>query len=139
MTEKASPRAGIGGPKTEEGKKRSSLNALKHGLTARSPQALNVPEGETGVEFDWILRRMRRYYRPADPVEEELVRRIARCVWRLAQSEAMERRHLTRSPNLYMPDTWYKAILRFERVVDIHLHRAIRALIRKRAAEGTKK
>ena len=63
------------GPRTPEGKKRSSLNSLKHGLTASSSHALRRIEQEHDVPFEDIFARMNAHYRPADPVEEELVRR----------------------------------------------------------------
>ena len=55
-----------GGPKTEEGKRRVSLNALKHGFTAAAPHALEVLDFEPGVEFEPILEKAQAYFRPAN-------------------------------------------------------------------------
>ena len=120
------------GPKTPEGKKSSSLNALKHGLTAKSPHALDKIEKEAGVTFDEVLAEMVRYYQPMDPVEKQLVMRIARCVWRLTLSASMEQRLLDSRPDARRPGTSYERILKYERLVDIHLHRALAALQHKR-------
>ena len=123
------------GPKTAEGKKRSSLNGLTHGLTARSRHAIQAITESIGVDFDTLLADLRAHYKPADPVEDQLVNRIARSAYRLALAESMERSLLENNPFLTRPNTSYDQILRYERLVDIHLHRAIAALARKREVE----
>jgi len=125
-----------GGPKTPEGKARSSMNALKHGLYAITPRAMRTIAEEAGITYEAILEDMCGYYRPADPVEMQLVKRIARCSWRLALAEGMEKRVLQRHAPANRPGTSYDRILKYERHVDIHFHRAIAALMRKRQAEN---
>jgi len=122
------------GPNTPEGKKRSSLNALKHGLHARAPHALQLVAEQYHVDFEPILEKLRRHYCPCDPIEEELVNRIARSMWRLARTELMESRLLDRNPAATRPGTSLERVLKYERMVDLQLHRAIRALDRKRGA-----
>ena len=124
------------GPRTPEGKRRSSLNALKHGLTATSPQALEHLAEQLRVDSQAILARVRDHYRPKDPIEEELVNRIAVCLARLQRSKAMEDRVVSRNPGQFKPGASCEGILRYERSVDIHLHRAITTLTRKRAMES---
>lgn len=124
-----------GGPKTPEGKKRCSLNALKHGLDASSGHAFEEIAREHGIPFDDVLAEMTRHYAPADPVECQLVLRIARCVWRLSLSASMEERLMERRPNALRPGVTYERILKYERLVDIHLHRALATLQRKREME----
>jgi hypothetical protein len=114
-----------GGPKTAEGKKRSSLNALKHGLIAKSPHVLEVVAEQFYVPFEPILDEMRRHYYPTNPVEERLVNRIARCMWRLARTESMEDRLLERNPGATRPGTSIEKVAKYERMVDLQLHRAI--------------
>lgn len=121
------------GPRTPMGKRRSSLNALKHGLHAKSPQALEVMAEEMQVSFEDILEDLKTHYHPMDPVEVQLVRRIARCLWRLANGEAMERRLLERRPDANRPSISYEKVMRYERFVDIHLYRAIEMLERKQS------
>jgi len=128
-------RKGIGGPKTPEGKRRVSLNALKHGLTAESPQASQFVAEQIGVEYESILEEMRAYYQPTDPVEELLVRRIARCSWRLMITEAMEDRVLARRGIQNTPGSSWERIILHERRIDIQLHRALAALAQKRHRE----
>jgi len=125
----------LGGPRTPEGKKKSSLNALKHGLYAKSSHALDDITNAHGVDFRNVLDQMNRHYRPADPVEKQLVLRIARCVWRLSLSASMEERLLERGGNGLRPGSSYEKILKYERLVDIHLHRALVMLQRKRESE----
>lgn len=123
------------GPTTPEGKLICSLNALKHGLTARSPQAFETIEEVHGIPFEDVLEEMNHHYMPADPIEVQLVKRIARCVWRLSLSAAMEERLLEQRPQATRPGTSYDKILKYERLVDIHLHRALATLHRKRELE----
>jgi len=122
------------GPKTQQGKTRSSLNALKHGLTASSPHALEAVGRDCPVELQPYLDKVRAYYQPSDPVEEELVQRIARCLWRLARTADMELRLLQRPGISHRPSASNESIIRYERMVDMQFHRAIKALERKRAA-----
>jgi hypothetical protein len=124
-------RKGIGGPKTPEGKKRSSMNALRPRRCGYPPSL----DEKVGVPFAETLEQMRAYYRPADPVEEELVRRIARCTQRLKITEVMEHTSTGKSYGYSCPDQPYVEIMKFERLVDIHLHRAIRTLLLKREAD----
>jgi hypothetical protein len=126
-------RKGIGGPKTEEGKRKSSMNALKHGLTAKATESRALIE-ECDQEYYQVYEQVASHYMPADPVEEQLVRRIAVCLWRLNQSIATERRRRKQYLGLYRTDSHLQSIVSYERLVDIHLHRAIKALRRKREA-----
>ena len=66
------------GPNTPEGKARSSMNALKHGLRARSFGIL--PE-EDQAEWAQHVQDLRQGYRPVDAAEEKLVTAIAVAMW----------------------------------------------------------
>lgn len=123
------------GPKTEEGKARSSMNALKHGLYAKTPRAIEKVTKDMKTDFFTVMEEMCRHFRPADALEMQLVRRIARCIWRLALSEAMETRVMDRGVDRSRPAKSHDSILKYERLVDIHLHRAITSLQRKRQVE----
>ena len=74
------------GPNTPEGKQRSSLNALRHGLTG---QIVVMP----GEDLEAYQRRLASYtqaYRPVGPAEEDLVQALADTAWRLNRVAAME-------------------------------------------------
>ena len=66
------------GPNTPEGKARSSMNALKHGLRARSFGIL--PE-EDQAEWAQHVQDLRQGYGPVDAAEEKLVTAIAVAMW----------------------------------------------------------
>ena len=66
------------GPNTPEGKARSAMNALKHGLRARSFGLL--PE-ESKAEWAEHLGDLRSSYRPRDGAEEKLVTALAAAMW----------------------------------------------------------
>ena len=57
------------GPRTDEGKARSSMNAVKHGLRA---QTIVLPH-ESAAEWEALRRATREQYRPQGMIEEELV------------------------------------------------------------------
>ena len=134
MTTATGSRKGIGGPKTPEGKRRVSLNAMKHGLTALSNQGLELVAETIGTDFETVLGQMRGYYRPADPVEEVLVTTIARCAWRLKITQAMEDSALDQQMTL-RPSKRLEQISILERRTDLQLHRAMSALAAKRRQE----
>ena len=74
------------GPRTAEGKKRSSLNALKHGLRAKEPL---IP-GENRDDFYRHGAELEFHLRPANPVEENLVEQIIDITWRLKRCARIE-------------------------------------------------
>jgi hypothetical protein len=74
------------GPRTEEGKQRSSLNAMKHGLTGRT---VVLPK-ENQEEYRAFAKRITDSLEPGTPVEEELAQVIADQYWRLRRVKAIE-------------------------------------------------
>jgi hypothetical protein len=67
------------GPTTPEGKSRSRLNAMKHGLTART---LVLP-GESPELLDARITEFRADLKPANETEDFLVQRAAIASWEL--------------------------------------------------------
>ena len=74
------------GPRTEEGKARSSQNGLKHGLLARDA----VMAGEDPAEYDRQLQQLEENIFPKNAIEFELVRQIADAQWRLRRITRIE-------------------------------------------------
>src|SRR5262245_8794539 len=70
------------GPRTPEGKARSALNALSHGLLAKEA----VLQDENEAEFNALLDAYIGHHQPATPQEEFYVREMACCDWRLRRS-----------------------------------------------------
>ena len=74
------------GPVTEEGKRRSRLNAVRHGLTAETViDALEDAEDYAAFELAIAAE-----YDAQSAVERELVLRLASLLWRLRRSTAIE-------------------------------------------------
>src|SRR5262249_9330880 len=74
------------GPVTEEGKRRSRLNAVRHGLTAETViDALEDAEDYAAFEL-----AVAADYDAQSAVERELVLRLASLLWRLRRSTAIE-------------------------------------------------
>jgi hypothetical protein len=76
------------GPKTQEGKQRSSQNACKHGLTAQKFVLLESEHGDDG--FDRLLQAFIARFEPADEVEYDLVFEAAAARWKLRRAWAIE-------------------------------------------------
>ena len=80
------------GPRTEEGKARSSQNAIKHGLT--SNKCLLLPD-EDEEEFRRFEAGLKHTYMPLDAVESDLVDDIISIQWRRKRAAALEARILS--------------------------------------------
>ena len=74
------------GPRTRTGKAESKLNAMKHGLLA----ADLVVRGEDPNEFARVLENLADELQPQGPLEEQLVERMAACMWRLRRLYRVE-------------------------------------------------
>src|SRR5271154_4703280 len=88
------------GPRTPAGKQRSSLNALRHGLTAASP----VLPSEDQAAFDAHRRGFFDEYQPATPTESQLVQELADTSWRLNRIPLLEAEVLSRAAAPVPPD-----------------------------------
>jgi len=135
MPTETKSRKGIGGPKTREGKERIRLNALKLGLYAQSIEGMQAVADVIGITFEEVHQKMLDYYQPADPLEEALVRRIARCTWKLTVIETMEDYLLRGLAVREAPGRSLDGLSVIERRTDVQLHRAIAALAHKRRQE----
>jgi hypothetical protein len=79
------------GPVTEAGKKKVSLNALRHGLTSQ----LVVMPSEDLEAYKAHLQSLLDEYHPASGTEAILVQTIADASWRMHRAAAMETNLLT--------------------------------------------
>src|SRR5712692_1229646 len=66
------------GPKTAEGKQKSSMNALRHGLTAATVVLTNESDSRFKMVFDAYLE----HFQPVGNVEMDLVEEMAVAKWR---------------------------------------------------------
>ena len=74
------------GPKTAEGKRVASQNALKHGLFAHEA----VIRGESHAEYELHREVLLDEWRPVGPTECMLAERIVSLSWRLQRAELMQ-------------------------------------------------
>jgi len=74
------------GPRTESGKQRSSLNALRHGLTGH----VIVLPSEDHVAYENHTRRLSDDLQPKGALEEQLVQSLADTSWRINRVAALE-------------------------------------------------
>jgi hypothetical protein len=74
------------GPKTAEGKKQSSLNALRHGLTGQ----IVVMPTEDLQAYQLHLKSFTDEYHPQGATEANLVQALADASWRLNRVAALE-------------------------------------------------
>ena len=74
------------GPRTEQGKRRSSLNAIRHGLTA---QAVVLPSENVAAYQDLVAS----YFddlQPKGSLERQLVQTLADAAWRMNRIAVLE-------------------------------------------------
>jgi hypothetical protein len=83
------------GPRTESGKQRSSQNALRHGLTARTA----VLPTEDPEAYQRHIQQFLDEYAPTTPTETQLVHEIANTAWRLNRIPFLEAELLSQNPN----------------------------------------
>jgi hypothetical protein len=74
------------GPKTEDGRRAASLNAIKHGITAETVVLPNESEEQYQAELHDYLQ----HFAPANKPETDLVLQLASAQWRLARYTAVE-------------------------------------------------
>ena len=74
------------GPKTPEGKRRSSFNSIKHGLTCEKHVAI----GENKREFELLKLRVLRDFPVFDVKSEIYVRKIIQYEWSLRRYQLIE-------------------------------------------------
>lgn len=74
------------GPRTEAGKQRSSLNALRHGLTG---QTVVLPSDDRAA-YERHCQEFLDQYRPTNKLETHLTQTIADLSWRLNRTSAIE-------------------------------------------------
>src|SRR5260370_3333079 len=74
------------GPRTEAGKQRSSLNALRHGLTG---QTVVLPSDDLAA-YQRHCKGFLDQYQPKNPTEVQLTQTVADLSWRLNRATAIE-------------------------------------------------
>jgi hypothetical protein len=84
------------GPKTEQGKQKSSRNAVKHGLLA----AVIPAETEGWKE---LLTSLYESLRPQDELQRFLVEQVAHSMLRLRRSAAFEEKYLEQGRSVHFP------------------------------------
>jgi hypothetical protein len=83
------------GPKSDAGKKRSSLNALRHGL---SGQVVVLPSEDLSA-FERFTQTFHDDLKPSGALEKQLVHSIAGISWRLNRAETLENNLFTLGTN----------------------------------------
>jgi len=126
------------GPRTEEGKRRCAMNALHHGLYAKTEQALRIlreresqqqePQQDEGPRLEDIEREMEEFFQPQNALERRLVNRVAVCLWRLARTQEMERLASVNAAGWMYPTSAMQEIIQYERRVELQLLRSLAAL-----------
>src|SRR5260370_10646274 len=79
------------GPRTEAGKQRSSLNALRHGLTG---QTVVLPSDDL-IAYQRHCQQLHDQYHPNNATEVQLTQAVADLSWRLNRIKAIKTHMLT--------------------------------------------
>ena len=109
------------GPKTPEGKEKSSDNSLKHGFTSKKTVLLAC---ESQDNFQEMLSDYACTYQPGSTVEEDLVAEMVACRWRIQRVRMMETALMDSEMEREVPesetssDPGYRMAFAFRRLVD---------------------
>ena len=87
------------GPKTNQGKRKSRWNALRHGLLAKEVVIRSGERKENPAEFKAVLAELGKSLEPRGVLEEMLVEGIAICYWRWRRALRCEAAEITAAPN----------------------------------------
>jgi len=107
------------GPRTEEGKARSSQNATKHGLCAKA--ILLTSDDPTA--FQRRLDSFLNEYQPQGPTEQQLVRTLANNSWHLDRVNRLEEALFTHADENLTLDSQMRSLTS----LSTHRHRLTRA------------
>lgn len=120
-----------GGPRTQQGKDKSKLNALKHGLFSKAV----LLKGDPTAEFDYLLTELRNDLQPEGMLEVVLVDKLAAVLWRyrrLLIAEGLQFESVTDILNLVEPVMIQMDLLvRYGPSLDRELDRILRQLERR--------
>ena len=115
---------------TDSARQRMRLNALKHGLCAKS---VIVP-GESAEAYDEMRADLLDQFRPDTPQEEMMVDQLAQAYWMLLRArrkEAELQAHQAEMPVWEWSDDYFKSVERFNRYrgsIERAYYRALAAL-----------
>ena len=124
------------GPKTSEGKQKSKLNAMKHGLTARYFPALIPPGSAEAEQFETVRVDLHDHYEPVGPIEELMLEKLTTEYLRFRR--LVEREQVLCAANRpYFLDIVNK-LARYQTAINRQLFEAIRELERLQAQRKAK-
>lgn len=87
------------GPRTERGRRVSSMNALRHGLTAQHVTVFD----ETEEDFRRFHRELMRVLQPKGAMEAQLCERAVICAWRLRRVYRIETGMFSKARKAWAP------------------------------------
>lgn len=129
------------GPRTPDGKARSSKNATRHGLLSREL----LQSDEKLAHLQGLSERLRAQLEPVGELELLLVERVVSCVWRLRralriESELVERDRWSVGADEGAALVWIRrrdtlaTLNRYEVTLERSMYRALHELERLQAA-----
>jgi len=128
------------GPRTDDGKARSSMNALKTGIDARS----QLIRGETQTALSELTAEYYSRFQPATPEQRLLVDNLIDCEWLLRRFRAVETQLWENAMHVFditlglVYEEHCDVFARLQRRIDStqrHYHNALRELRRLQSAE----
>ena len=96
------------GPRTPEGKARSAMNALRHGILAKAAFNGTIEGDERRTEFEELLAGLAQEYQPRTMTEIVTVQQLAGCYWKLARVWRFEQESAVKARRLLDGDNEHR-------------------------------
>src|SRR5262245_36800226 len=122
------------GPRTEEGKARSSRNAVKHGLTSK--QIVIAPGQEE--KFAELHDSLYDQLAPEGAIEMNLFNMLIHAAWNLERFRALEAQLITSDFDALLDEATAKALDRLQRYASANQRTYFRALTELRTVQNNR-
>ena len=116
------------GPKTEEGKVKSSRNRLSYGFASST----RFVKGEDPAEFNLLLDDLIAEHQPATPTEQILVEQMAHHHWISLRATRLQDNEITHYLQIGMTPVKLGLFIRYQTSAERSFHKAHTTLLRAR-------
>ena len=119
------------GPRSQQGKAKSSMNPLKHGFCG----VFSILPSESEQDFDNLLAALRQDHQPANTTEDILVARMAQHHWLGQRAIRLQTELLSNDGLVQQHDKTFSLYLRYQTANERAFSKCLQDLLKLRAAQ----